>query len=42
MIDVAIVGAGPAGLAAGVYAARAGLNTVLFEALMVGRTAYFN
>lgn len=36
MIDVAIVGAGPAGLAAGVYAARAGLNTVLFEALMVG------
>ncbi len=36
MIDVAIVGAGPAGLAAGVYAARAGLSTVLFEALMVG------
>ena len=35
MIDVAIVGAGPAGLAAGVYAARAGLSTVLFEALMV-------
>ena len=36
MIDVAIVGAGPAGLAAGVYAARAGLSTTLFEALMVG------
>jgi len=36
MIDVAIVGAGPAGLAAGIYAARAGLSTTLFEALMVG------
>ena len=36
MIDVAIVGAGPAGLAAGVYAARAGLSTVLFLTLMVG------
>lgn len=36
MIEVAIVGAGPAGLAAGVYAARAGLSVTLFEALMVG------
>lgn len=36
MIDVAIVGAGPAGLAAGIYAARAGLSTTLFEELMVG------
>lgn len=36
MIDVAIVGAGPAGLAAGIYAARAGLSTTVFEALMPG------
>lgn len=36
MIDVAIVGAGPAGLAAGIYAARAGLSAAVFEALMPG------
>ena len=30
LIDVVIVGAGPAGLAAGLYTARAGLKTVLF------------
>lgn len=36
MIDVAIVGAGPAGLAAGIYAARAGLSATVFEALMPG------
>ena len=29
--DLAIVGAGPAGLTSGIYAARAGLNTVIFE-----------
>lgn len=36
MIDVAIVGAGPAGLTAGIYAARAGMETVIFERLVVG------
>lgn len=36
MIDVAIVGAGPAGLSAGIYAARAGLSTTVFEELTVG------
>ncbi len=36
MIDVLIVGAGPAGLSAGIYAARAGLSTVLLEELSAG------
>ena len=36
MYDVAIIGAGPAGLAAGLYAARAKLNTVVFEKLGEG------
>ena len=36
MLDVAIVGGGPAGLTAGIYAARAGMNTTLFESLTVG------
>ena len=36
MIDVAIVGAGPAGLTAAIYAARSGCNTVIFEELMIG------
>ena len=34
--DVLIIGAGPAGLAAGLYAARAKLNTVVFEKLCEG------
>lgn len=36
MIDIAVVGAGPAGLAAGIYGARAGFSVTLFEELMVG------
>lgn len=36
MVDVAIIGAGPAGLSAGIYAARAGLEAVIFEAAVVG------
>ena len=37
--DVAIIGAGPAGLTAGVFSARAGLKTVCFERLIVGGQA---
>jgi len=29
--DVAIIGTGPAGLAAAIYASRAGLNCIMFE-----------
>ena len=35
-IDIAIIGSGPAGLAAAVYAARAQRRTVIFERNMVG------
>lgn len=36
MLDLVIIGAGPAGLTAGIYAKRAMLDTVLFEREMVG------
>ena len=36
MIDIGIIGAGPAGLAAAIYAERAGKHAVLFEAQMYG------
>lgn len=38
-IDVAIIGAGPAGLSAGIFTCRAGLTTICFEALAVGGQA---
>jgi thioredoxin reductase (NADPH) len=37
--DVAIIGAGPAGLTAGVFTSRAGLKTICFERLVVGGQA---
>ena len=39
VFDVAVVGAGPAGLATAVYAASEGLRTVVFEALAPGGQA---
>ncbi|MCL1992713.1 MAG: thioredoxin-disulfide reductase [Spirochaetes bacterium] len=36
MYDIAVIGAGPAGLAAGLYAARAKLNVAIFEKLGEG------
>ncbi|HAH62204.1 MAG TPA: thioredoxin-disulfide reductase [Treponema sp.] len=39
MYDVIIVGGGPAGLAAAIYTAHAGLSTVLFERMSPGGTA---
>lgn len=38
-IDVAIIGAGPAGLSAGIFASRAGFKTVCFERLVEGGQA---
>jgi thioredoxin reductase (NADPH) len=35
-IDVAIIGGGPAGLTAGIYSARGGQNTVIFEKGLIG------
>lgn len=37
--DVAIIGAGPAGLTAGIFTSRAGLKTICFEKLAVGGQA---
>jgi thioredoxin reductase (NADPH) (EC 1.8.1.9) len=39
MYDVIIVGAGPAGLTAGIYAARGGLKTIVIESAMPGGQA---
>lgn len=39
MVDVLIVGGGPAGVTAAVYAARAGLSTMLLEQMAVGGQA---
>lgn len=36
MLDIAIIGAGMAGLSAGIYGARSGLSTAVFEQLMPG------
>ena len=36
MLDIAIIGAGPAGMTAGLYAARAGFRTALIEKLFPG------
>ena len=36
MIDIGIIGAGPAGLSAAIYAERAGKHAVLFEAQTYG------
>ena len=43
MKHVTIIGAGPGGMTAALYASRAGLNTVIFEkATMGGQMAYTN
>lgn len=37
-LDVAIIGGGPAGITAGIYAKRKGLNVEIFESLVAGGT----
>ena len=36
VLDIAVIGAGPAGMTAGLYAARAGMDVVLFERISPG------
>ncbi|MBR6959387.1 MAG: FAD-dependent oxidoreductase, partial [Clostridiales bacterium] len=36
MADIVIIGAGPAGMSAAIYARRAGMSTVVYEASMYG------
>lgn len=36
LLDVAVIGAGPAGMTAALYASRAGLNVAMFERIMPG------
>lgn len=36
MYDIIIMGGGPAGVAAGIYAKRAGMNAVIFEKMFIG------
>ncbi len=36
MVDIVVVGAGPAGLSAAIYAARAGMEVVVFEKMVYG------
>lgn len=36
MYDIIIIGAGPAGLTAAIYAVRAGMNIAVFEKIGVG------
>ncbi len=39
MYDIVIIGSGPAGLTAGIYAGRAGLNTIILDKARSGGTA---